>query len=182
LVAGFSITEGVIYDWSMFYLRQDLALDANSAARIYAAFTIGMFGARMVGDHLRKRFATRQLIRFMAIAVLLGIAITVFGPNLAIGLLYIGFILIGAGVALAAPVATSLAMRHPTRSATRTMASYSLISLLALFAVPPLMGTIVEAHGAIWAIVLASPLLGVVAIFAPRIVAHMRDAPSEPLS
>lgn len=180
LVAGFSITEGVIYDWSMFYLRQDLALDANRAAKIYAAFTIGMFVARMVGDDLRKRLATPQLIRIMAIVVLLGVTITVFGPNVAIGLLYVGFILIGSGVALAAPVATSLAMRHPTRSATRTMASYSLISLLALFAVPPLMGTIVETHGAVWAIVFASPLLGFVAILAPRIVARMRDVPPEP--
>ncbi|SFI64849.1 MFS transporter [Celeribacter neptunius] len=182
LIAGFSITEGVVYDWSMFYLRQDLALDANTAAKIYAAFTIGMFVARMLGDDLRNRLPTPRLIRFMAVCVVLGVAITVFGPHFATGLLYVGFSLIGSGVALAAPVATALAMRHPTRSATRTMASYSLISLLALFAVPPLMGTIVETHGAVWAIVFASPLLGFVAIFAPRIVARMRNLPSEPHS
>jgi MFS family permease len=182
LVAGFSITEGVIYDWSMFYLRQDLALDANTAAKIYAAFTIGMFVARMVGDDLRNRFPTPHLIRYMAVFVLLGVAITVFGPKIALGLLYVGFILIGAGVALAAPVATALAMRHPTRSATRTMASYSLVSLLALFAVPPLMGTIVETHGAVWAIVFSSPLLGIVALCAPRIVLRMRNVSTEPQS
>ncbi|MCA0043316.1 MFS transporter [Celeribacter litoreus] len=175
LVAGFSITEGVIYDWSMFYLREELALDATFAAKTYAAFTIGMFVARMVGDDLRKRLSTDRLIRLMAVVVLLGIAITVFGPEFSLGLLYVGFVLIGSGVALAAPVATSLAMRHPTRSATKTMASYSLISLLALFAVPPLMGTVVETHGAVWAILSASPLLAFVALFAPRVVARMRD-------
>ncbi|WP_112320927.1 MFS transporter [Oceanibium sediminis] len=178
LVAGFSITEGVIYDWSMFYLRDELALGANAAAQIYAAFTFGMFTARMVGDDLRQRVRVRVLIRWMAVVTLLGILLAVLGPRFPFGLgfLFAGFSLIGAGVALAAPVATTLAMRHPTRSATKTMASYSLISLLALFAVPPLMGSIVETHSAIWAILLASPLLGGVAILAPKIVARMGSA------
>lgn len=175
LIAGFSITEGVIYDWSMFYLREELGLDALSASRIYAAFTIGMFAARMAGDGLRARLRVRVLLRMMAVTTLAGLVLCIASPLAGIGEagLLAGFALVGAGVALGAPVATSLAMRHPTRSATKTMAAYSLASLLALFAVPPLLGGLVEAHGAVWALTVSSPLLLVVLLFVGRIVGWM---------
>ena len=175
LIAGFSITEGVIYDWSMFYLREELGLDALSASRIYAAFTIGMFTARMAGDGLRARLRVRVLLRMMAVTTLAGLVLCIASPAAGFGEagLLAGFALVGAGVALGAPVATSLAMRHPTRSATKTMAAYSLASLLALFAVPPLLGGLVEAHGAIWALTVSTPLLLVVLLGAGRIVGWM---------
>ena len=175
LIAGFSITEGVIYDWSMFYLREELGLDALSASRIYAAFTIGMFAARMAGDGLRARLRVRVLLRMMAVTTLAGLVLCIASPAAGFGEagLLAGFALVGAGVALGAPVATSLAMRHPTRSATKTMAAYSLASLLALFAVPPLLGGLVEAHGAIWALTVSTPLLLVVLLGAGRIVGWM---------
>ena len=175
LIAGFSITEGVIYDWSMFYLREELGLDALSASRIYAAFTIGMFAARMAGDGLRARLRVRVLLRMMAVTTLAGLVLCIASPLAGFGVagLLAGFALVGAGVALGAPVATSLAMRHPTRSATKTMAAYSLASLLALFAVPPLLGGLVEAHGAIWALTVSTPLLLVVLLGAGRIVGWM---------
>lgn len=173
LVAGFTITEGVIYDWSMFYLKNDIGLDAVVAARIYACFTFGMFTARMIGDSLRRYVSTPLLIRGMACVTLAGVALATAGPYLGRTALMVGFTLIGAGVALAAPVATALAMRHPTRPATQTMASYSLMSMLALFAIPPLLGSIVEMYGAVWTILFATPLLMYVAGFTPRIVSHM---------
>ena len=175
LIAGFSITEGVIYDWSMFYLREELGLGALSASRIYAAFTIGMFAARMSGDGLRARLRVRVLLRMMAVTTLAGLVLCIASPAAGFGEagLLAGFALVGAGVALGAPVATSLAMRHPTRSATKTMAAYSLASLLALFAVPPLLGGLVEAHGAIWALTVSTPLLLVVLLGAGRIVGWM---------
>ncbi|NDW00868.1 MFS transporter [Salipiger sp. PrR002] len=175
LIAGFSITEGVVYDWSMFYLREELGLDAIGASRIYAAFTIGMFAARMGGDMLRARLRVRVLLRLMALTTLAGLGLCIFSPALWLGAagLLVGFALVGGGVALGAPVATSLAMRHPTRSATKTMAAYSLASLLALFAVPPLLGGLVETQGAVWALVVSSPLLVLVALAAGRIVAWM---------
>ncbi|SDH77395.1 MFS transporter [Alloyangia pacifica] len=175
LIAGFSITEGVIYDWSMFYLREELGLGALSASRIYAAFTIGMFAARMSGDGLRARLRVRILLRMMAVTTLAGLVLCIASPSAGLGEagLLAGFALVGAGVALGAPVATSLAMRHPTRSATKTMAAYSLTSLLALFAVPPLLGGLVEAHGAVWALTVSTPLLLVVLLGAGRIVGWM---------
>lgn len=175
LIAGFSITEGVIYDWSMFYLREELGLGALSASRIYAAFTIGMFAARMSGDGMRARLRVRVLLRMMAVTTLAGLVLCIASPAAGFGEagLLAGFALVGAGVALGAPVATSLAMRHPTRSATKTMAAYSLASLLALFAVPPLLGGLVEAHGAVWALTVSSPLLLVVLLFVGRIVGWM---------
>lgn len=178
LFSGFSVTEGVVYDWSMFYLKHDIDMDALAAARIYACFTVGMFTARMIGDTLRKHFTTRVLIRGMAGVTLVGITFATLGPRFDLGFagLLVGFTLIGAGVALAAPVAISLAMRHPTRPVAQTMASYSLISMLALFAIPPLLGVIVETHGAIWTILFASPLLLFVAIFAKQIVKRMERA------
>ncbi|WP_418595512.1 MFS transporter [Ponticoccus sp. (in: a-proteobacteria)] len=175
LVAGFSVTEGVVYDWSMFYLRNTLELDAVMAARIYAAFTLGMFAARMIGDRLRARVSVPLLLRSMAIICLAGLLLSLVAPGLGLGALGLGagFAMIGGGVALAAPVATSLAMNHPTRSPTRTMAAYSLVSLLALFAVPPMLGTLVEAQGAASAFTVAMPLLAVVVLFAGPITARM---------
>ncbi|WP_138465805.1 MFS transporter [Poseidonocella sp. HB161398] len=171
LVAGFAVTEGAFYDWSMFHLREDRGIAPEAAARIYAAFALGMIALRLAGDRLRQRWPVPVLLRAMAAAVLCGLVLVHLAPGEAGQAA--GFALCGAGVALAAPVAAGLALCHPSRPAAETMAAFSVVSMLSLMAVPPLLGGIAGTAGAAWALAAAAPILAFAALFAPQITAAM---------
>jgi hypothetical protein len=62
LVLAGMLAEGVMYDWCVLYLQQELGLPADRAAWGYAAFSGAMALARFGGDALRERFAERRLL------------------------------------------------------------------------------------------------------------------------
>jgi predicted MFS family arabinose efflux permease len=51
--------EGVMYDWCVLYLKQDVGLSQAQAALGYAVFSGAMAAARFAGDTLRARYANR---------------------------------------------------------------------------------------------------------------------------
>lgn len=176
LIVGFSVTEGAIYDWGMFYLARDLQLPGPQASSVYLCFTLGMIAIRMVGDGLRARLRLVTMLRAMAGTVLAGLALLAAAPHLplATAVLGAGFALVGAGVALAAPVAVGLALSQPGRSGPETMAAYALVSLLATFCLPPLLGHVVAGPGgALLALWLPAPVVLAVLVAAPRVLALM---------
>lgn len=176
LVVGFSVTEGAIYDWGMYYLTRDLELSGPMASGAYLCFTLGMIGVRMIGDELRTRVPLVRMLRGMAVTVLLGLGLLAMAPGLPFGFiaLALGFALIGAGVALAAPVAVGLALSQPGRSGPETMAAYALVALLATFCIPPLLGQVVEGPGgALAALAAPSPVIVMVLVIAPLILRWM---------
>lgn len=186
LVLGFSITEGAVYDWAMFYLRRDLALASGTPAVIYACFTLGMAAMRMAGDWLRRQLALAAMLRLMAVLVMAGLAVMALVPrlaaagglgSLAVAGLALGMVLLGAGVALASPLAAGIALTQPGRPAAQTMAAYALASLVATFSLPPMLGGVVEHAGAIWAMAAAVPLLTFVLWRAPAVLRRMEALP-----
>src|SRR5260221_141130 len=58
--------EGVMYDWSVLYLNQDVGMSQSLAALGYAIFSAAMALARFAGDFLRSRYSERALLRFGA--------------------------------------------------------------------------------------------------------------------
>lgn len=142
MVFGLCIVEGAIYDWGIFFLREQLQADPAIAGVLYAAFTIGMGLTRLLGDMLRDSFGPRVLVRASAVSVAAGIALLVATPDLTLA--GAALFLIGCGVALAFPLAVSTTIALGKGKPSENLAALSLTLMLSTIGVPPLLGFIAE--------------------------------------
>src|SRR6185436_8726552 len=65
ILAGMT-AEGVMYDWSVLYLKQEVGMPQALAALGYATFCAAMALSRFGGDVLRSRYSEQALLRFGA--------------------------------------------------------------------------------------------------------------------
>lgn len=165
MTIGIAISEGTIYDWGAFYLRERVVSDPSLVGMLFACFTIGMGGMRMSGDVLRHRFSDATLMRVSAIGTGLGVVIILVLPFT--GTAALGLALIGAGVALNAPICASVAASVKTGTPSNNLAALSLVMLFCTIGVPPLFGFIAEHYGLWLSFVCLLPLLAVSAFMAP---------------
>lgn len=157
--AGMS-AEGVMYDWCVLYLKDELRLRQDVAALGYAAFTAAMALARFGGDALRARFSEVGLLRSSAgVAALAMAAVLLSGdPVLSI----VGYAFVGAGLAPVVPILFSAATRVPGTSRAAAIATVSSVGYAGLMVGPPLIGGLAQAFSltaAMWVVVAASALL-----------------------
>ena len=161
IFAGMS-AEGVMYDWCVLYLKQELRLGQDVAAMGYAAFTAAMAVARFGGDALRARCSERSLLRASAglSAVSMAVVLASGHPVVAV----IGYALVGAGLAPVVPILFNAATRVPGTSRAAAIAAVSSIGYLGFMIGPPLIGGLAQAvslTAALWVVVLASALLAI---------------------
>ncbi|WP_105400858.1 MFS transporter [Neorhizobium sp. T7_12] len=142
MVFGLCIVEGAVYDWGIFFLREQLKADPAIAGVLYAAFTVGMGLTRLSGDMLRDSFGSMVLVRASAVSVALGIVLLVATPSLTLSGL--ALFLIGCGVALAYPLAVSTTIELGKGQPSENLAALGLTLMLSTIGVPPLLGFIAE--------------------------------------
>ena len=161
--------EGVMYDWSVLYLHQDVGMSQSMAALGYAIFSGAMALSRFGGDSLRSRYSERALLRAGAIIAAIAMAIVLISANGPIAL--IGFALAGAGLAPVAPILFNAATRIPGVSRAAAIASVTSIGYSGFMMGPPLIGGIATATSltlALGVVVLASAVLAWGARFVPE--------------
>lgn len=165
MTIGIAVSEGTIYDWGAFYLRERVLAEPSLVGALFACFTIGMGGMRMSGDVLRNRFKDSTIVRWSAIGAAIGVIILLVLPYaITAG---IGLALVGAGVALNAPIAASVTANLSTGTPSNNLAALSLVMLLCTLGVPPLFGFIAEHFGLWLSFVCLLPLLALSAYMAP---------------
>jgi MFS family permease len=126
-------------------MQEVIGTDAATAGFIFAAFTIGMGITRMVGDSLRMRYSGATLVRGSAVLCALGIGVLLTGSGpLQAG---VALAMLGAGVALNAPIGVAVVAKLPGRSTAENMAALSMVALIATFGVPALFGFVAESFG-----------------------------------
>lgn len=161
--------EGAMYDWSVLYLTQEVLLPQDQAALGYAAFAGAMAVARLVGDRLRDRCTEAWLLR--AGSLLAAVAMSLV---LLTGLAWValpGYALIGAGLALSAPILYNASTRVPGTTRAAAIAAVTSVGYSGFLLGPPLIGTLAQGFGLNWAlgvVVLASLLLAWGARLLPR--------------
>jgi predicted MFS family arabinose efflux permease len=161
--------EGVMYDWSVLYLNQDIGMSQARAALGYAIFSGAMALARFGGDFLRSRHSERALLRFGATVAAVAMAIVLFAGNPWIAL--VGFAFAGAGLAPVAPVLFNAATRVPGVSRAAAIAAVTSIGYSGFMIGPPLIGGLATATSltvALGVVVIASALLAIGARFVPE--------------
>lgn len=111
LIAAFTfiafVCEGAMFDWSAVYLRDALRSDASTAALGFGTFSAAMAAGRLLGDRIIARTGRVTILRGSALLACLGYALALTGESQA--LTFLGYGLIGLGVANIVPILFSLA-------------------------------------------------------------------------
>lgn len=140
-----SLSEGVAFDWSAVYLRDALGAPEQIAALGFTCFSLTMMAMRFTGDVLIPRFGERNLLLFTALCSTFALFITIIAPTPLTGIL--GFLLLGAGVALGAPILFNAAARVPGLAPGAGLATYATFSFIGFLAGPPVIGFVGEKFG-----------------------------------
>lgn len=143
LILSGMIAEGVMYDWCVLYLKQEVGMPQAQAALGYAVFAAAMALSRFTGDALRERFAEPVLLCAGATltAVSMAVVLLVGTPWVALA----GFALVGAGLAPTAPILYNAATRVPGVSRAAAIASVTSIGYGGFMIGPPLIGGLAHA-------------------------------------
>ncbi len=161
--------EGVMYDWCVLYLKQEVGMPQAQAAIGYATFSAAMALARFGGDFLRSRYSERALLRVGGGLAAVAMAVVLVSANGWVAL--VGFALVGAGLAPVAPILFNAATRVPGVSRAAAIASVTSIGYSGFMVGPPLIGSIATATSltvALSVLVLASALLAYGARYVPE--------------
>lgn len=164
-----SLGEGVAFDWSAVYLRDELGAPEQIAALGFTCFSLTMMAMRFTGDVLIPRFGERNLLLFSALLTFAALLAIIFSKNAYVGIL--GFLLLGAGVALGAPILFNAAARVPGLAPGAGLATYATFSFVGFLAGPPAIGFVGEKFGlgVGFAIVAALAVLTLPAIWRVRL-------------
>ena len=159
ILAGMT-AEGAMYDWCVLYLQQELAQPQSQAALGYAVFSASMAASRFAGDALRARYDERTLLRCGAGLAAGAMAVVLLSAHPVVA--WVGFALVGAGLAPVAPILFSAATRVPGVSPAGAIASVTSVGYSGFMLGPPLIGALATASSLTWAlgvVVLAAALL-----------------------
>ncbi|HEY4069917.1 MAG TPA: MFS transporter [Burkholderiaceae bacterium] len=161
--------EGVMYDWSVLYLKQEVGMPQARAAIGYATFSGAMALARFGGDAMRARYSERALLRAGGSVAAVAMALVLLSANAWVAL--IGFALVGAGLAPVAPILFNAATRVPGVSRAAAIASVTSIGYSGFMVGPPLIGSLATATSltmALGVLVLAAAMLALGARHVPE--------------
>jgi len=134
--------EGVLYDWSVLYLKQEVAMTQDRAAMGYALFCGAMAATRLLGDRLRLRFTEKALLQ--AGAGLAGVAMALVLAARTPWVAYPGLTLVGAGLALVVPILYNAATKVPGVPRASAIATVSSIGYVGFVLGPPVIGHLAE--------------------------------------
>ena len=169
LVLAGMTAEGVMYDWSVLYLKQDVGMPQAQAALGYATFSAAMALSRFGGDALRSRCSEQAVLRCGATIAAIAMAVVLISANPWVA--FVGFALVGAGLAPVAPILFNAATRVQGVSRAAAIASVTSIGYSGFMIGPPLIGSIATATSlsmALGVVVLAAGLLAYGARFVPQ--------------
>ena len=101
------MSEGAIADWSTLFLIDYSAMTSGTAALGFATYASTMIIGRLSGDQVTGRIGRRRLVQLSGGLTSLGIALVLFGwPT---GMKFLGFAILGFGIANLVPVVFSTA-------------------------------------------------------------------------
>ncbi len=159
--------EGVMYDWCVLFLKQELGMPQDQAAAGYAVFAGAMAAARFGGDFLRARFSEKLLLRSSSALTAVSMSVVLLSGSPTVAL--VGYALIGAGLAPIVPILFNAASRVPGSSSAAAIAAVSSIGYSGFLVGPPLIGVIAHNASLTAAMVVVVVAAGALAIGARRV-------------
>lgn len=139
------VSEGAMADWSAIFLRRIRETSEGMAAAGYASFSVTMAVGRFTGDALANRFGATALVRLGGALAVTGFTLALCVPHPAAA--FLGFGLVGGGLATVVPMTFAAAGRTPGMSAGMALASVTTLGYLGFLLGPPLIGFAAEGLG-----------------------------------
>ncbi|WP_245988579.1 MFS transporter [Flexivirga caeni] len=93
--------------WGSVYFDHTLHAPSGLVALATLPYLVASFAARIAGDRFTDRFGAPRLLRSGAVVAVAGLVVVVLAPNWPVGVL--GFLVLGAGIAVVAPLSFSAA-------------------------------------------------------------------------
>jgi len=154
--------EGVMYDWSVLYMKQELGQSQAFASLAYISFAGAMALARFAGDGLRARVSERRLLTGggLTAAGAMTVALLSGQPVVAV----VCFAIAGAGLAAVAPVLFNAATRVPGISRAAAISAATSVGYAGFMLGPSLIGALAELSSLSWALAVLVPASLLVAI------------------
>lgn len=149
LILAGMLAEGVMYDWSVLYVQQELGALPQRAALAYVAFSGATAAMRFAGDWVRARVAERTVVVAGALLSAVAMAATLLAHDTTVAM--VGFAFVGVGLATVVPILYNAATRVPGVSRAAGIASASSIGYVGFMIGPPVVGAIAHASSLSWA-------------------------------
>jgi MFS family permease len=156
--------EGAVADWSAVYLENVLDATPAIAAAGYGASSLAMAGMRFAGDALTVRFGAERLVRVGGLVAGLGMT-----GGLLLGTIpamVIGFACVGAGLAVAFPIALGAGGRTPGLASGTAIGAVATAGYAGLLVGAPLIGFVSDQTGLRMGLALVALLCFVTALLA----------------
>jgi Major Facilitator Superfamily len=156
--------EGAVADWSAVYLENVLDATPAIAAAGFGASSLAMAGMRFAGDALTVRFGAERLVRVGGLVAGLGMT-----GGLLIGTIpaaVIGFACVGAGLAVAFPIALGAGGRTPGLASGTAIGAVATAGYAGLLVGAPLIGFVSDQAGLRMGLALVAMLCFVTALLA----------------
>ena len=163
IAMGCLMAEGVAVDWSSIFLADVLAAPAALVGAGVATFSGAMAAMRFAGDWIAGRMGERAIIGAGSLVSAVGYAVTAAAPNPPIA--FVGFVLVGFGLAPIVPVAFRMAGRLSPNAPGVGVAAVSTLGYAGFLLGPAVVGLVSEATNLRWSFVaIAGLLLAVTAL------------------
>ena len=164
--------EGAVADWTAVYLHGTLHTSAVVAGLGYAAYLLIMMTVRLLGNKMMSRFPVYSALPLLAIVgtVGLGVGLIVNRPASVL----VGFMCLGAGLALVVPMVFSACGHIPNVHPGTAVATVSACGWTGFVIGPPIIGAIASLTSLRTALFLL-PLLTAVVVVATRTAQVLRS-------
>ena len=153
-----NITEGTMADWSAVFMREVVMSEEFAVGWGFAAYAFCMAAGRFVGDALIARFSAPRVLQVGGAVAASGLFLLALAPIMPYALLW--FAMIGAGVALGAPVLYAAAARAPGMARGAGLATMNTFAMVGFFGGPVLIGFLAK----IWSLPMAFAVVGAAAV------------------
>lgn len=140
-----ALLEGGLRNWSVIYMRDSFSAPPWVDTLTLPAFLVAQSTGRLFADRVITRFGPVPVARAGMMLALLGLGMVVLTPDLSLALA--GFLLIGLGICVSFPLATSAAARAGDRPSSENVAALTLSTQVTLLGAPALMGYVADAFG-----------------------------------
>jgi fucose permease len=136
------LAEGAVFDWSAVYLNDVAGAPQAVAALGLAVFQAAMMIGRLAGDRVAARLGADVLVRGGAAVGGIGFATALAAPS--VPAVFIGYVLLGLGLAASFPLAMSAASRIRSVATPVALGATTAAGYTGFVVGPPLIGLIGE--------------------------------------